>query len=71
MSEPGTSVDNAVIKSYHKSIKRELIYPKKNKTRAEMKVLIREYLTNYYSNQRIHTKYKMTPLQFQSAIQTR
>ena len=25
MSEPGTPVDNAVIESYHRSIKRELI----------------------------------------------
>lgn len=62
MSEPGSPVDNAVIESYHKSIKRELIYPNKNKTKAEMKVLIYEYLTNYYSNQRIHTKFKMTAL---------
>lgn len=71
MNEPGTPVDNAVIESYHKSIKRELIYPNKHKTKAEMKVLITEYLTNYYVKQRIHTKFNMTPLQFQASIQTR
>lgn len=71
MSEPGTPVDNAVIESYHKSIKRELIYPNKNKTKAEIKVLIHEYLTNYYVNQRIHTKFKMTPAQYESQIQSR
>jgi len=71
MSEPGTPVDNAVIESYHKSIKRELIYPNKRKTKAEMKVLIHEYLTNYYIKQRIHTKFKMTPLQFETLIQAR
>ena len=69
MSEPGTPVDNAVIESYHRSIKRELIYPNKNKTKAEMKVLIHEYLTNYYITQRIHTKFKMTPMQFENSIQ--
>ena len=71
MSEPGTPVDNAVIESYHKSIKRELIYTNKHKTKAEMKVLIHEYLTNYYVKQRIHTKFNMTPLQFEALIQTR
>ncbi len=71
MSEPGTPVDNAVIESYHKSIKRELIYPNKHKTKAEMKVLIHEYLTNYYVKKRIHTKFNMTPLQFEVLIQTR
>ena len=61
MSEPGTPVDNAVVESYHRSIKRELIYPNKHKTKAEMKVLIIDYLTDYYVNKRIHTKLNMTP----------
>jgi hypothetical protein len=39
-----------------------------DKNKAEMKVLIHEYLTNYYINQRIHTKFKMTPLQFENSI---
>ena len=43
----------------------------KHKTKAEMKVLITEYLTNYYVKQIIHTKFNMTPLQFQASIQTR
>jgi putative transposase len=69
MSEPGTPVDSAVIESYHRSIKREPIYPNKNKIKAEMKVLICEYLTNYFIHQRIHTKFKMTPFQFENSIQ--
>ncbi len=40
MSEPATPVDNAVVESFFKSIKRELVYPNKHKTKAEMKVLI-------------------------------
>lgn len=61
MSAPGTPVDNAVIESFHKSIKRELIYPNRHKTRAEMKVLITNYINHYYIHERIHTKFMMTP----------
>lgn len=68
MSEPGTPVDNAVIESYHRSIKRELVIPNKHKTMAEMKVLIHDYLTDYYPNKRIHTKLKMTPSKFEAIL---
>jgi putative transposase len=68
MSEPGTPVDNAVIESFHKSIKTELIYPNRNKTKAEMKVLIHDYLTRYYVNQRIHTKFRKTPKRHEEEI---
>jgi len=68
MSEPGTPVDNAVIESYHRSIKRELILPNRHKTKAEMKVLIEDYLMDYYPNKRIHTKLKMTPKKFESQL---
>lgn len=68
MSEPGTPVDNAVIESFHRSIKRELINPNKNKTKAEMKVLIYDYLTNYYVNHRIHTKFQKTLKQHEEEI---
>ena len=68
MSEPGTPVDNAVVESYHRSIKRELIYPNKHKTKAEMKVLIIDYLTDYYVNKRIHTKLNMTPREFEASL---
>ena len=61
MSEPGTPVDNAVIESYHKTIKRELIYPNSYRTKAEMVVLIQNYLNVYYTHKRIHTKFMMTP----------
>lgn len=64
MSHPGTPVDNAVIESFHRSIKRKLIEPNKHKTRVEMSVLILDYLTDYYINKRIHTKFMMTPRKF-------
>lgn len=65
MSRPGTPVDNAVIESFHKSIKRELIYPNKNKTKSGMKRLIHEYLDSYYIYKRIHTKFMMTPSKYE------
>ena len=42
MSHPGTPIDNAVIESFHRSIKRKLIEPNKHKTRVEMSVLIQD-----------------------------
>jgi putative transposase len=68
MSELGTPVDNAVIESFHKSIKTERIHPNKNKTKAEMKVLIHDYLTGYYVNRRIHTKFQKTPKRHEEEI---
>lgn len=68
MSEPGTPVNNAVIESYHRSIKRELINPNKHKTKTQMKVLIEDYLMDYYPNKRIHTKLKMTPRKFEDQL---
>ncbi len=68
MSKAGTPVDNAVIESFHKSIKRELIIPNKGKTKAEMKMLICDYLDNYYSKKRIHTKLGMTPLKYEAKL---
>lgn len=44
MSQPGTPVDNAVIESFYRSIKRELIDSNKHKSKIEMKVLIQDYL---------------------------
>lgn len=68
MSQPGTPVDNAVIESFHRTIKRELIIPNKGKTKEEMKVLIFNYLTEYFPNERIHMKFKMTPSQYEKSL---
>lgn len=68
MSAPGTPVDNAVIESFHRSIKRELIYPNRHKTKGEMKALIHNYINTYYIHDRIHTKFMMTPYQYQQQI---
>ena len=61
MSQPGTPVDNAVVESFFKSIKRERVHPNMHKTKVEMRVLIQDYLLDYYVHKRIHTKFIMTP----------
>jgi putative transposase len=68
MSNRGTPVDNAVIESFHNTIKRELIKPNHHKTKAEMKVLIGHYLMQYYTHERIHTKFMMTPYKYQEKL---
>jgi len=68
MSYRGTPVDNAVIESFHSSIKRELIKLNRHKTKAEMKVLIDNYLQRYYIYDRIHTKFMMTPIKYQESL---
>lgn len=68
MSAPGTPVDNAVIESFHRSIKRELIIPNRHKTKAEMKVLISNYIDRYYIHDRIHTKFMMTPNKYEQPL---
>ncbi|EGO8854343.1 hypothetical protein D6665_14410 [Enterococcus faecalis] len=40
------------MESFHRSIKRELIEPNKHKSKIEMKVLIQDYLEDYYSKQK-------------------
>lgn len=61
MSEKGSPVDNAVVESMNRSVKRELVNPNKDKSKAEMKVLIEQYLTDYFVYQRIHTRFGTTP----------
>ena len=65
LSEPKAPEDNAIIESFHRFIKRTWIIPNKHKLMAEMKGLIHDYLSEYYPNKRIHTKFKMTPKQFE------
>ncbi len=68
MSKPGTPLDNAVIESFYKTVKVELINPNKNKTKAEMKVLLRNYLEDYYPKKRIHTSLGMTPYKYEQIL---
>jgi len=55
MSGKGNCYDNACIESFHSSIKKELIYQKKYKTRDEATMSIIHYLVGFYNSKRIHS----------------
>ncbi len=65
MSAPGTPTDNAVIESFFNTFKKELVYPNKGKTKAQMRLLITEYLEEYYPKKRHHTTIGMTPEKYE------
>jgi len=60
MSETKSPVDNAIIESFLRSVKQELITPNKHKSMSEMTVFIHEYLSDYFPSKLIHRKFKMT-----------
>ncbi|MFV0424224.1 MAG: IS3 family transposase [Bacilli bacterium] len=65
MSAPGTPIDNAVIESFFNTLKKELIYPNKGKTMAQMRILIKGYMEEYYPKKRHHTTIGMTPEKYE------
>jgi len=55
MSRKGNCWDIAVIKSFYRTLKVELIYLKKYKTRMEAKRDIFEYIEIFYNRKRLHS----------------
>ncbi|MBN2540647.1 MAG: transposase [Bacilli bacterium] len=53
-SRKGTPYDNAVIESFHSSLKREFVYRRKFKDFQETKTKLFEYIEGYYNRNRIH-----------------
>ena len=68
MSAPGKPIDNAVAEAFFKTVKTELIHPNRHLTKAQMEVLLRHYLEDYYPNQRIHTAFGMPPAQYEQRL---
>jgi len=64
-SAPGKPIDNAVAEAFFKTIKTEVIKPNRHLTKAQMEVVLRNYLDDYYPKRRIHTTLGMTPLQYE------
>jgi putative transposase len=56
MSRKGNCWDNAVAESFFKTLKSELIYQRRNETRAEVELDIFEYIAVYYNRQRKHSR---------------
>ena len=55
MSRKGDPYDNACIESFHATIKKELIYRTKFKTRAEARKAITNYIISFYNERRRHS----------------
>ena len=55
MSRKGNCWDNAVMESFYRNLKVELIYPKKYKTRIEAQRDIFEYIEIFYNRERLHS----------------
>ena len=67
MSRKGDCWDNAVAESFFKTIKSELIYWYKFKTRAEAELRIFEYIEIFYNRNRLHSSNDyMSPVDFES-----
>tara|TARA_B100000315_G_C14581347_1_gene590640 strand:+ start:1403 stop:1621 length:219 start_codon:yes stop_codon:yes gene_type:complete len=55
MSGKGNCYDNAMAESFFKTLKTELIYQKRYKTREEAKQDIFEYIDVFYNHKRLHS----------------
>jgi len=67
MSRKGNCYDNACMESFFSSLKKDIIYGRKFKTREEAKVLIIEYIESFYNNRRLHSSLdNMSPNEFSS-----
>ncbi len=71
MSAAGKPIDNAVAEAFFKTIKTEVIKPNCHLTKAQMEVVLRNYLDDYYPERRIHTTLGITPLQYEQQLLTR
>ena len=55
MSRPGNCYDNAAMKSFWSSLKRELVHRCEFTTRAEAKVAVFEWIEVFYNRKRLHS----------------
>ena len=70
MSRKGNCYDNAFVESFFRTLKVELVYERKFKTRAEAKAAIFEFIEVWYNRQRIHSSLDyMTPEEYETKHQ--
>mgnify|MGYP002624641708 FL=1 len=55
MSRTGNCWDNAVAESFFASLKNELIYRRKWRSRAELRAALFEYVEVFYNRRRLHS----------------
>lgn len=69
MSRKGNCWDNAYAESFFATLKKELIYRKKYKTKEEARKSIFEFIEVWYNRNRIHSSIGyMTPVQYEESL---
>jgi putative transposase len=69
MSRKGNCYDNAHIESFFHSLKTELVYRKKFRTREEAKQAIFEWIEIWYNRQRLHSALNyMSPVRYEEMV---
>ena len=67
MSRKGNCYDNAFVESFFRTLKVELVYRQKFKTREEARAAIFEFIEVWYNRQRLHSSLDyMTPEQYEA-----
>jgi putative transposase len=67
MSRKGNCYDNAFVESFFRTLKVELVYTRKFKTREEAKAAIFEFIEVWYNRQRLHSSLDyMSPEQYEA-----
>jgi transposase InsO family protein len=69
MSRTGDCYDNAVVESFFKTLKVELVYQQRYATREQARRSIFEYLEVFYNRQRLHSSLGyQSPERFEAAM---
>ncbi|WP_306659900.1 IS3 family transposase [Bacillus sp. AFS002410] len=72
MSKKGDPYDNACIESFHATLKKDLIYRRRFKTRSEATRAINHYIGSFYNEKRKHSKLEYcSPNQFERKSQVK
>ena len=67
MSRKGNCYDNAFVESFFRTLKVELVYTRKFRTREEARAAIFEFIEVWYNRQRLHSSLDyMTPEQYEA-----
>jgi putative transposase len=70
MSRKGDPYDNAVAESFFKTLKVELVYRRRFRTREEARAAIAEYIEVFYNGQRQHsTLGYLSPVEYEKRLQ--
>ena len=70
MSRKGDPYDNAVAESFFKTLKAELVYERRFRTRVEGRAAVAEYIEVFYNGQRLHsTLGYLSPAEYEERLQ--